>query len=399
MVTSSDFDNSSESTLTLSDGQNKINKGGTYYVTGSTSNGYIIINTSENVKLILDNVSIARSDGSPVHIKGGASVLIEFIGDNTLTSTETGDDPSAAISSQGSVTISGSGSATLKSNGKGIKADGELLIENGKLDISAVDDAVHSNTNVAISGGEITATSSDDGVHADETVTISGGKLNVTKSYEGIEGTNITVSGGEVSLVSSDDGFNVSGGNDQSGGNGGPMQGGGAMDADSGGVLTISGGNVYVNAAGDGLDSNGSIIISGGTVYVDGPTDNGNGALDYNGKMEISGGTLIAVGSSGMAQNATSASQPSVLINLTSSYKDSFTFGEITYSPKKSYSSILISSDKLKTGASYDLKISGNTVQTVAVSQNVTTSGSASGTPGNMPVRAQGTQYSDSRRR
>lgn len=67
-------------------------------------------------------------------------------------------------------------------------------------------------------------------------------------------------------------------------------------------LLSIKGGNVYVNAEGDGLDSNGSISMTGGTVMVSGPTNAGNGALDYNGTFDISGGTLIAAGSAGMAQ-------------------------------------------------------------------------------------------------
>ena len=54
-----------------------------------------------------------------------------------------------------------------------------------------------------------------------------------------------------------------------------------SFSADSEAKITITGGEIHVNASGDGLDSNGDIEISGGTVYVYGPTSSGNGSLDY----------------------------------------------------------------------------------------------------------------------
>jgi hypothetical protein len=149
--------------------------------------------------------------------------------------------------------------------------------------------------------------------------------------------------------------------------------------------LTISGGNIHVDAGGDGLDSNGNIYISGGTTYVDGPTNNGNGAMDYGDRgceFVITGGTLIAVGSSGMAVNATSAEQPSVLMNLSGNYTGSLSFGPISYSPSKSYSSVLISSPELSVGNSYSSTVGGQEVQSVSLSSNITSTGSAGMMPG-----------------
>ena len=40
-------------------------------------------------------------------------------------------------------------------------------------------------------------------------------------------------------------------------------------------AVTINGGNLYVEADGDGLDSNGSITVNGGTTIVCGPTSSG----------------------------------------------------------------------------------------------------------------------------
>jgi hypothetical protein len=81
------------------------------------------------------------------------------------------------------------------------------------------------------------------------------------------------------------------------------MQGGMGMETAIDGALTINGGNIYINAYGDGIDSNGSIYMTGGYVEISGPENAGNGTLDYIGECDISGGTLIMTGSSGMIQS------------------------------------------------------------------------------------------------
>ncbi len=362
IISASTSENSESGGTVLKNGENVIKSGGTYEISGAIT-GRIKIDTTEAVTLVVNS-------------------------DVSITNNE----ESGAISADGDLTITGTGTLTIKSSGKGIKAEGLLTVKSGILNITATDDAVHSNGAVTVSGGELNLSTGDDGIHADGDVTISGGKINISKSHEGIEGHNITVSDGEISVTADDDGFNVAGGNDSSGGGGkdGGMWGGGPMDEVTDGVLTIAGGSIYVNADGDGLDSNGSMKMTGGTVYVDGPTNSGNGALDYNGSFEITGGTLVAVGASGMAQNASSATQPSVLMNLSATYTGELSFGGISFKPAKSYSSVVISSPELSVGSSYTLTIDGKDVSTVTVSQNVTGgSGGMMQGGGQMPAQQQ----------
>ena len=355
----------SGSSTKLSDGENKIKAGGTYTFTGSTSNGKIEIDTTEDVKIILDNVSIANPSGAAIKSKGAGKLTIELIGENALTTTDkTADDPSSAISGDADLEITGTGSATIKANGKGIKADGTITLGSATLNINTTDDAVHSNSNITISSGSYTINTGDDGIHADKNLIIKSGKITIEKSHEGLESNILEISGGEISIVADDDGVNAQN-----------SDGSTRIGISGDGTLNISGGKLYVNSGGDGLDSNGSIEISGGEIFVDGPTNNGNGAIDCDSDINITGGTLVAVGSSGMAQNATSATQPSVLMNLSSSYKGELSFGGITFAPAKSYQSVLISSSSLKIGESYSLVIDGATVQSVTISQNITGQG------------------------
>ena len=83
----------------------------------------------------------------------------------------------------------------------------------------------------------------------------------------------------------------------------GGQQGGMGMETAIDGALTINGGNIYINAYGDGIDSNGSLYMTGGYVEISGPENAGNGTLDYIGECEVTGGTLILTGSTGMQQS------------------------------------------------------------------------------------------------
>jgi hypothetical protein len=66
--------------------------------------------------------------------------------------------------------------------------------------------------------------------------------------------------------------------------------------------ITISGGSIYVNADGDGIDSNGSITLTGGTVWVSGPVSGADGAIDFETDMTMTGGSIIALSSHGMME-------------------------------------------------------------------------------------------------
>lgn len=330
----------------------------------------------------------AGGDGIKSDAEEDASKGFITIETGSINITANGD----AIAAETDVSILG-GSFDLTSGGgssayvdestsaKGIKGGNSVTIANGAFTINAADDAVHSNNSIVIDGGSFEIATGDDGMHADTSLTFNDGQINISQSYEGLESAVITIIGGKIHLTASDDGINLADGADGSGTNQ-PMQpgampedgrqrpgagGGPGMDMFAGAgdyALYIHGGEVFVNADGDGIDSNGSIEITGGLVLINGPTENMNGALDYMGTFNISGGTLIAVGSAGMAQApGTGSTQNSVIANFSSTIsagtlvhlQDSSGKAIFTFVPAKNFQSIVFSMSDLALGETYTL--------------------------------------------
>jgi len=98
-------------------------------------------------------------------------------------------------------------------------------------------------------------------------------------------------------------------------------------DADSDPLpyLIINGGNIVVDAQGDGLDSNGDLIINGGYTIVHGPSNGGNGALDSGsesgGKILVHGGRIIAIGVSDMAETFEEGSRQAAIRTVDYSFE------------------------------------------------------------------------------
>lgn len=253
---------------------------------------------------------------------------------------------------------------------KGIKAAGDLTVRGGTFTIDSADDAVHSNGNLALAGGSFTVATGDDGFHADARLDITAGTVTISKCYEGLEGLHIAVSGGDISLVASDDGLNAAGGNDGSGTGGrdqmfpGGKGGFGGMSAGNGSI-TISGGKLYVQASGDGIDANGTLEITGGYTVVCGPTQGDTATLDYDKTAVISGGTFIGTGAAGMAQSFSGSEGQGVIARQMGEtpaitqivVKDSKGRELISYTPKLNFRVVILSSPDIQKGESYTVTI------------------------------------------
>lgn len=256
---------------------------------------------------------------------------------------------------------------------KGIKAGGDITISGGEFDVLSADDSLHSNTSVRIDGGTFRLSSCDDGIHADESIAINGGTVNIVKSYEGLEGKNITITNGKIDLVAVDDGINAGGGDNAE------AFGFGAASDEY--YVSVSGGEITMNANGDGLDSNGTVAQSGGTIIIYGPTNSGNGAIDYQRSYALSGGTLIALGSQGMAQAPSALSQPCLSINSNVKagsvieVRDSSGKAILSTTTPKACQSLIFSSKDIVSGSEYSIYADDTLLSTVTATDGVTGGG------------------------
>lgn len=261
---------------------------------------------------------------------------------------------------------------------KGLKAANSLLISGGNIIINSADDSIHSDVSITINGGTFALASGDDAIHAEDSLTVTAGKVEISESYEGLEALHIDVQGGDINLVASDDGLNAAGGIDQSGmgggrdgmfggGMGGGRPGGGGfggMSSNTNGSIKVSGGTLYINSSGDGMDANGTLEISGGHTTVVGPTQGDTATLDYDKTGIITGGTFIGTGSTMMAQTFSDSEQGVIALKVGNraagteiALKDSTGKELIAHTPELDFAVVILSTPEMVKGETYTIMI------------------------------------------
>ena len=160
------------------------------------------------------------------------------------------------------------------------------------------------------------------------------------------------------------------------GGRGGMGAPGGDRDAiggpggssSSNGSIVISGGNLYINAFGDGIDANGSLEITGGHTTVVGPTRGDTATLDYDQSAIISGGTFIGTGASGMAQTFSDSKQGVIAVSVGNQasgtkieLKDSNGNTILTHEPELDFAVVILSSPDIQKNQTYTITVGTST--------------------------------------
>lgn len=161
------------------------------------------------------------------------------------------------------------------------------------------------------------------------------------------------------------------------------MAEGGMGMGDENCLIQINGGYTVLDAGGDGVDSNGSVEVTGGVLLVSGPADSANGAFDYDLTATVSGGTVLVVGSTGMAQNFTSGTQPFAFATASGNAGQSVAVVDgdgtvvASFTSPKQFGMVLASSPAFAEGGTYQLVIGGQV--SGANADGYTDSGTVSG--------------------
>lgn len=262
--------------VVVSGGSVTITKAGTYSLSGTLTDGQVIVKTDdeEPVRLIFNGVDLHSSTSAPVFISQAKSAVIVLAGqtENLVTDSDSyvfpsaeEDEPNAAIFSKSDLTIFGEGSLTVTGNyADGIASKDGLIITSGTITVTALDDGIRGKDYVAIKDGVITIDTQGDGLKSDNEedaakgfVSITGGVISITSGGDAITAqTDVTVSDGEFTLTS---------------GGGSSKWVDETMSAKGiKGVVNVNidGGIFTIDSADDAIHSNGNITINAGSFYI-----------------------------------------------------------------------------------------------------------------------------------
>lgn len=301
-----------------------ITEGGTYEISGTSEDGQICVKApDEDVTLILKNVSVTSSSGSPFVILKANSVTLSLPDgtESTLTDSETYDsdeDADACLYSKADLTIEGTGTLTVNANYKngitgkdtltirdstlsvtaanhGITGKDSLTAENASLTVQSGGDAIRSTNNedgalgfIILTDCALDLTAAEDGVQAETVLTIDGGSyaiitvggsdgtIDEDTSAKGLKaGTQVTISGGTFDLVCCDDAIHSNGNVDISGGSFTLSTGGDGIHADD--TVTVTNGAIDILKSYEGMEGV-TVNIEGGDINIVSSDDGINAA-------------------------------------------------------------------------------------------------------------------------
>lgn len=312
----------SGSGASLKDNTLQITKGGVYELSGDFS-GNISIDSSEEVTLLLNGLTLTNETGPGINIVEAKKVIVTLAegSENIITdgenyeATET-DDPTSAIYSKADLTFNGTGSLQVTGNyNNGIQSKDDLTFISGTYNVKAVNNALKGKDKVAILNGTFNLeTTSGDAIQATNTedtekgyVAIDGGNLTIDTGSDGIQaetalylqnatvdvttenksssedislkalkaGNNLVVDSGTFTISSKDDAFHSNGDLTINQGEFSISAGDDALHAEYN--LTINDGTVDVLKSEEGLEGE-AIVLNGGNINVTANDDGINAA-------------------------------------------------------------------------------------------------------------------------
>lgn len=401
---------------------NTISDGADYTATGEDDPDAVVYSKADLTIAGEGTLKVNGNHEDGIHTNDGLVIASGTLEVNAANTGIKGKDYVDILGGTINVTAQQDG---IKSTNDTDEGKGWTRLSNGTVTVNAGDDGFKASRVVEISGGSLTVEQSDEGIEA-QYINISGGDVNVTSADDGMNASlktsdsESTDSSANTSDTANQQQGSLPGGqqngtsNQQQQGTGQPPQGqppamsGTSQDGTSqngttgtgqqgmgqppqGGMpggggtfevvdaaINVSGGNITVNAEGDGIDSNGVTTLSGGTLIVNGPSQGGNAALDTNGDLLLNGATVLS-GSTADMFEAPSTNSTSGYLKLTNSsgFEQGSTVqvadssGKVVANYKVTKSNVqlvLVSSSSIVKGQSYTVYTTTSAVDSNAAS-------------------------------
>lgn len=278
------------SAVQISGGTVTIAAGGVYVLTGTLSDGEIIVNCSkeEKVQLVLNGAEIHSADFAAIYVAQADKVFLTLAGGtvNTLTNggSFTASDESnvdAVIFAKDDLTINGSGALLITSpGGHGVVGKDEVTICGGSFEITSAKTAISGKDSLSVSSGVFKLIAGTDAMKSENDDTTLG---------------NVYLAGGSYNLSADGDGVSASGTLTVAGGSYTVLTGSGGNDTDksqkgmkAGSALTILDGTIWVSSTDDSIHSNGSITVLAGTLNL----SSGDDGVHADDTVTVAGGSV-----------------------------------------------------------------------------------------------------------
>ena len=263
---------------------------GVYVLTGTLSDGEIIVNCSkeEKVQLVLNGAEIHSADFAAIYVAQADKVFLTLAGGtvNTLTNggSFTASDESnvdAVIFAKDDLTINGSGALLITSpGGHGVVGKDEVTICGGSFEITSAKTAISGKDSLSVSSGVFKLIAGTDAMKSENDDTTLG---------------NVYLAGGSYNLSADGDGVSASGTLTVAGGSYTVLTGSGGNDTDksqkgmkAGSALTILDGTIWVSSTDDSIHSNGSITVLAGTLNL----SSGDDGVHADDTVTVAGGSV-----------------------------------------------------------------------------------------------------------
>lgn len=268
-----------------------ITAAGTYLLSGSLSDGQIIVDTEDDdiVRLILNGLSISCSDNSAIYVREADRTMIvlqedteNYLSDaSSYTYAESDDDSNACIYSKDDLILYGDGYLSVSGNYQdGITSKDGLTIYCDLIEVDAVDDGVRGKDYLYITDADLLISSGGDGLKSDNDedsdlgyITIETGTFDITAGADAMDAeTDLSISYAEMDIIS---------GGGSSGSSSSSTKG-----LKAGSSISITNGIFDLNTADDAIHSDGDISISEGTYEI----ASGDDAIHAEDDLDIIGG-------------------------------------------------------------------------------------------------------------
>lgn len=285
----------SSDSVTINGSVITISEEGTYILSGTLSDGQIIVNadSSAKIQLVLNNADITSSSSAALYVKQADKVFVttaENSSNHLCTSgtfTADGDiNVDGVIFSKDDLTLNGTGTLSIETEyGHGVVSKDDLMITCGTYNITASSHALTGKDSVCIADGTFSLTSGKDAIHSENTedtekgyIYVANGSFTLNCDGDGLDASHVVqIEGGEFSVTT----------------------GGGAVNAATHSE-SMFGGRMENSSTSEteedstsikGLKSDLAIFLDGGTFTMDCADD----CIHSNGNVKITDGTYTLV--------------------------------------------------------------------------------------------------------